>query len=124
MPLLHVVINVTLSNAHLHVKLFCRSWFSVYCLSKSSGHNAFPTDLVCPVLRYASTHGHQYFGKVKCSLVCLPSYRVSVLLSNRVFFVLNVFIDIQTSKELIQMDTDKMMTYGTFIMDDETFTQS
>ena len=26
--------------------------------------------------------------------------------------VLNVFIDIQTSKELIQMDTDKMMTYG------------
>ena len=33
--------------------------------------------------------------------------------------VLNVFIDIQTSKELIQMDTDKMMTYGTFTMDDE-----
>ena len=32
--------------------------------------------------------------------------------------VLNVFIDIQTSKELIQMDTDKMMTYGTFTMDD------
>ena len=28
--------------------------------------------------------------------------------------VLNVFIDIQTSTELIQMDTDKMMTYGTF----------
>ena len=28
--------------------------------------------------------------------------------------VLNVFIDIQTSKELIQMDTDKMMAYGTF----------
>ena len=26
--------------------------------------------------------------------------------------VLNVFIDIQTSKELIQMDTDKMMTYA------------
>ena len=37
--------------------------------------------------------------------------------------VLNVFIDIQTSKELIQMDTDKMMTYGTFTMDDEKFTQ-
>ena len=26
-------------------------------------------------------------------------------------YVLNVFIDIQTSKQLIQMDTDKMMTY-------------
>ena len=36
--------------------------------------------------------------------------------------VLNVFIDIQTSKELIQMDTDKMMTYGTFTMDDEKLT--
>ena len=39
-------------------------------------------------------------------------------------YVLNVFIDIQTSKELIQMDTDKMMTYGTFTMDDEKLTQS
>ena len=38
--------------------------------------------------------------------------------------VLNVFIDIQTSKEVIQMDTDKMMTYGTFTMDDEKLTQS
>ena len=38
--------------------------------------------------------------------------------------VLNVFIDIQTSKELIQMDTDKMMTYGTFTMDEEKLTQS
>ena len=34
-------------------------------------------------------------------------------------YVLNVFIDIQTSKELIRMDTNKMMTYGTFTMDDE-----
>ena len=41
-----------------------------------------------------------------------------------VYVVLNVFIDIQTSKELIQMDTDKMMTYGTFTMDDEKLTQS
>ena len=39
-------------------------------------------------------------------------------------YVLNVFIDIQTSKELIQMDTDKMMTYGTYTMDDEKLTQS
>ena len=39
-------------------------------------------------------------------------------------YVLNVFIDIQTSKELIQMDTDKMMTYGTFTTDDEKLTQS
>ena len=39
-------------------------------------------------------------------------------------YVLNVFIDIQTSQELIQMDTDKMMTYGTFTMDDEKLTQS
>ena len=39
-------------------------------------------------------------------------------------YVLNMFIDIQTSKELIQMDTDKMMTYGTFTMDDEKLTQS
>ena len=38
--------------------------------------------------------------------------------------VLNVFIDIQTSTELIQMDTDKMMTHGTFTMDDEKLTQS
>ena len=38
--------------------------------------------------------------------------------------VLNVFIDIQTSKELIQMDTDKMMTYETFTMYDEKLTQS
>ena len=38
--------------------------------------------------------------------------------------VLNVFIDIQTSKELIQMDIDKMMTYGTYTMDDEKLTQS
>ena len=36
--------------------------------------------------------------------------------------VLNVFINIQTSKELIQMDTDKMMTYETFRMDDEKLT--
>ena len=41
-----------------------------------------------------------------------------------IHYVLNVFIDIQTSKELIQMDTDKMMTYGTFTMDDEKLTQS
>ena len=41
-----------------------------------------------------------------------------------VFHGLNVFIDIQTSKELIQMDTNKMMTYGTFTMDDEKLTQS
>ena len=39
-------------------------------------------------------------------------------------YVLNVFIDIQTSKELIQMDTDKMMTYGTFTVNDEKLTQS
>ena len=39
-------------------------------------------------------------------------------------YVLNVFIDIQKSKELIQMDTDKMMTYGTFTMNDEKLTQS
>ena len=39
-------------------------------------------------------------------------------------YVLNVFTDIQTSKEFIQMDTDKMMTYGTFTMGDETLTQS
>ena len=37
-------------------------------------------------------------------------------------YVLNMFIDIQTSKELTQMDTDKMMTYGT--LDDEKLTQS
>ena len=39
-------------------------------------------------------------------------------------YVLNVFIDIQTIKEPIQMDTDKMMTYGTFTMHDEKLTQS
>ena len=39
-------------------------------------------------------------------------------------YILNVFIDIQTSKELIQIDTDKMLTYGTFTMDDEKLTQS
>ena len=36
----------------------------------------------------------------------------------------NIFIDVQTSKELIQMDTHKMMTYETFTMDDEILTQS
>ena len=45
-------------------------------------------------------------------------------LQAKIICVLNVFIDIQTSKELIQMDTDKMMTYGTFTMDDEKLTQS
>ena len=38
--------------------------------------------------------------------------------------VLNMLIDIQISTELIQMSTDKMMTYGTFTMDDEKLTQS
>ena len=36
--------------------------------------------------------------------------------------VLNMFIDIQTSKELIQMDINKMMTYEVFTMDDEKLT--
>ena len=48
----------------------------------------------------------------------------SILKGENILYVLNVFIDIQTSKELIQMDTDKMMTYGTFTMDDEKLTQS
>ena len=34
----------------------------------------------------------------------------------------NMFTDIQTSRELIQMDTKKMMTYELFTMDDEKFT--
>ena len=46
------------------------------------------------------------------------------LASKCITVFLNVFIDIQTSKELIQMDTDKMMTYGTFTVDDEKLTQS
>ena len=33
-------------------------------------------------------------------------------------------IDILTSKELMQMDTDKMITYETFTMDNEKLTQS
>ena len=49
---------------------------------------------------------------------------VRLVTDSKVIDVLNVFIDIQTSKELIQMDTDKMMTYGTFTMDDEKLTQS
>ena len=51
-------------------------------------------------------------------LTILPSVAADIDI-----YVLNVFIDIQTSKELIQMDTDKMMTYGTFTMDDEKLTQ-
>ena len=47
-----------------------------------------------------------------------------VRLQITIVYVLNMFIDIQTSKELIQMDTDMMMTYGTFTMDDEKLTQS
>ena len=43
---------------------------------------------------------------------------------NVLFYVLNVFIDIRTNKELIQMGTGKMMTYGTFTMDDEKLTYS
>ena len=34
-------------------------------------------------------------------------------------YVLNMFIDIQTSKELIQMGINKMMTYAIFTMNDE-----
>ena len=33
--------------------------------------------------------------------------------------VLNVFRDIQTNEELIQMVTDKIMKYDTFTVDDE-----
>ena len=40
------------------------------------------------------------------------------------YYVLNVFIDIQTSKELIQMDTDKMMTYGTISISFTIFLES
>ena len=35
-------------------------------------------------------------------------------------FVLLIFIDAQTSKDLIQMDSNKMMTYELFTMNDET----
>ena len=45
-------------------------------------------------------------------------------LSLCIYNVLNVFIDFQIDKELVQMDTDKMMTYETFTMDDEKLTQS
>ena len=67
----------------------------------------------------------EYFGMVNflsqiCAISCCP--HATTLQGHR--YVLNVFIDIQTSKELIQMDTDKMMTYGTFTMDDEKLTQS
>ena len=57
--------------------------------------------------------------KEKCMLPYIFNQKSIILRS-----VLNVFIDIQTSKELIQMDTDKMMIYGTFTMDDEKLTQS
>ena len=36
--------------------------------------------------------------------------------------VLNMFIDIQTSKKLIQTDTDKMLTNGTITMNGEKLT--
>ena len=58
-------------------------------------------------------------GKLYCKAYNNPQENGKIVL-----YVLNVFIDIQTSKELIQMDTDKMMTYGTFTMDDEKLTQS
>ena len=51
--------------------------------------------------------------------ICSKSTELAVI---KFASVLNMFIDIQTSKELIQMDTDKMMTYGTFTMDDEKLT--
>ena len=44
--------------------------------------------------------------------------------SRYVIVELHMFIDIQTSQELTQMDSDKMMTYEIFTMDDEKLTQS
>ena len=38
---------------------------------------------------------------------------------SRCSFVLNMFIDIQTSKELIQMDINKKMRNGIFTMNGE-----
>ena len=39
-------------------------------------------------------------------------------------YVLHVFTDIQVSKELTQKDTDKVMLYEIFTMDDEKLTQN
>ena len=61
-------------------------------------------------------------SRMKTEYVAYCTYSDLKLVTN--LNVLNVFIDIQTSKELIQMDTDKMMTYGTYTMDDEKLTQS
>ena len=61
------------------------------------------------------------YDKVKNKYVSISAFNIDIKTH---CYVLNVFIDIQTSKELIQMDTDKMMTYGTFTMDDEKLTQS
>ena len=73
------------------------------------------TFLVCFVVLLFTTEARPAaLPRFSCLMALVVSARV----------VLNVFIDIQTSKELIQMDTDKMMTYGTFTMDDEKLTQS
>ena len=71
------------------------------------------------------------FGEFSCTKAGLWIFIIDFSLSLSLcvcvcmqLYVLNVFIDIQTSKELIQMDTDKMMTYGTLTMDDEKLTQS
>ena len=63
--------------------------------------------------------------RLQCVILLCSVYCAVVLIYySGVLNVLNVFIDIQTSKELVQMDTDKMMTYGTFTMDDDKLTQS
>ena len=73
--------------------------------------------------------GHSEFVSKETRLIVPPCSKAGIrtidyMIIITTFYVLNVFIDIQTSKELIQVDTDKMMTYGTSTVDDEKLTQS
>ena len=56
-----------------------------------------------------------------CQFNIIRIFKVAYLLSPTLFYsmVYTYFIDTQTSKELIQMDINKVMTNGTFTMNDK-----
>ena len=96
------------------------AWKSPYYLAvwthgPDRNHLSPPSDVIINGRRY---NANSVFISINSTYIVVSYLLITVLRSNETY-VLNVFINIQTSKELIQMDTDKMMTYGTFTMDDE-----
>ena len=114
----------------VHRKIFqlCLTDYTYACTLKTDSVSSFVVSvvlfLICVVLikeismkQFYKTHADKVSVTFSCILNVCPEPYLFVC-------VLNVFIDIQTSKELIQMDTDKMMTHETFTMDEEKLTQS